>query len=59
MQIVRLQKPHVAHLIGLTVSVSSVKESAKATVVGNIVSTAIQLNGSALPAPWAPLNVIA
>lgn len=46
-------------LIGLSVSVSSVKESAKATVVGNIVSTAIQLNGAALPAPWAPLNVIA
>jgi hypothetical protein len=46
-------------LIGLSVSVASVKESAKATVVGNIVSTAIQLNGSALPAPWAPLNVIA
>jgi hypothetical protein len=46
-------------LIGLSVSVSSVKESAKATVVGNIVSSAIQLNGSALPAPWAPLNIIA
>jgi hypothetical protein len=59
MQIVRLQKPHAEHLIVLSVSGSSVKEAAKATVVGNIVSTAIQLNGVALPAPWAPLNVIA
>jgi hypothetical protein len=46
-------------LTGLSVSVSSIKESAKATVVGNIVSTAIQLNGAVLPPPWAPLNVIA
>jgi hypothetical protein len=27
------------------------------TVVGNITTNAIEVNGAALPAPWAPLNV--
>lgn len=38
-------------LTGLSVSVSSIKDLAKATVVRNIVSTAILLNGTVLPPP--------
>jgi Right handed beta helix region len=33
--------------------------SVSATVLGNITSGSINLNGAALPQPWAPLNVIA
>lgn len=46
-------------LIGLSITVPAQKESAQATVVGNITGTPIHLNGAALPPPWAPLNVIA
>ncbi len=46
-------------LIGLSITVPAQKESAQATVVGNITGTPIHLNGAVLPAPWAPLNVIA
>ena len=46
-------------LTGLSISVAGDRDLAKATVLGNIVSTSIELNGNALMQPWAPLNVIA
>jgi hypothetical protein len=46
-------------LTGLSVSVAGSRDAAKATVLGNIVSTLIQLNGQPLPQPWQPLNLIA
>jgi hypothetical protein len=45
---------------GLSITVpNNNKDLLSATVVGNIVSTWIHLNGNPLPAPWHPLNVIA
>jgi hypothetical protein len=46
-------------LAGLSISVGGAKDQPNATVLGNIVSTGIELNGNYLSAPWAPLNVIA
>lgn len=34
-------------------------DNAPVTVLGNITSGVILINGTALPAPWAPLNVVA
>lgn len=45
-------------LAGLSISVAGDKDQTKATVVGNIVSARIELNGSSLLPPWTPLNVI-
>jgi hypothetical protein len=44
-------------LIGLSITVPADKQP-KATVLGNIAAIGIQLNGSPLGAPWAPLNII-
>ncbi len=46
-------------LAGLSIAVAGDKDQTKATVVGNIVSTRIELNGNPLLPPWTPLNVIA
>jgi hypothetical protein len=46
-------------IVGISITVPGEKDLAKATVVGNIAAISIHLNGAALPAPWAPLNLIA
>ncbi|WP_267221381.1 DUF6519 domain-containing protein [Dyella silvae] len=44
--------------LAITVSTSDPKAPPPATVLGNIVSHAITLNGAALGTPWAPLNIL-
>jgi Family of unknown function (DUF6519) len=46
-------------LRGLSITVPGNKDPVDATVVGNIASISIELNGNPLPTPWKPLNVIA
>ncbi|MGN9809522.1 DUF6519 domain-containing protein [Micromonospora sp. BQ11] len=53
----RVQGGHPSMTI--TVSRDSTGEAGAAAVVGNITTGGIQVNGSPLQAPWAPLNPIA
>ena len=45
--------------LGMSITVPGTPESARATVVGNVTSIGIHLNGHPLIAPWAALNLIA
>ena len=42
---------------GKTTVTLKLPERAPFTVLGNITTNAIEINGAVLPAPWAPLNV--
>jgi hypothetical protein len=44
--------------LAIFVGISNPSAPPSATVLGNIVSQAITLNGAALAAPWSPLNIL-
>jgi hypothetical protein len=54
----RIDGPKDEAALSISVSRTDKQKRPAATVLGNVVTKQIRLNGQALPDPWAPLNVI-